>query len=86
MLVFPGFGNGIFVDTVIIIIILRAEQRSHSAFSGKVGHIKEVPDAKAISLFSAPPFFFNRSEIYFENKCIASYPAFKDCDDDGENE
>lgn len=83
MLVFPGFGNGIFVDMVII---LMAEQRSHSAFSGKVEHVKEVPGDKAISLFSASSFFFSRSEMHFENQCTASYPAFKDCDGDGENE
>lgn len=83
MLIFPWFGKGIFVDMAIIIIILMAKQRNHSTFSGKMGRIKEVPDAKAISLFSAPSFFFKRSKLPFENKCTASNPAFKHCD--GEN-
>lgn len=65
---------------VVIIIILMASQRSHPTFPGKVGLIREAPDAKAISLFSAPSFFFKRSKMPFENKSTASYPAFKECD------
>lgn len=50
---------------MVIIIILMASQRSHPTFSGKVGFIKEAPGADAISLLSAPSFFFNRSKMPF---------------------
>lgn len=82
MLVFPWFGHRIFVD-MLIIIILMASQRNHPFSLEKWDVLRKHLVLKP-SLFSGPSFFFNRSEMPFENKCTASYPAFKDYDGDGE--